>query len=102
LSSAVPWGVTAYGKALTVLCAIVLAVLAATAHTASTSSADATYRRGDWLRYRYTVRTSNETCVWVVRVTVREANATHVRYDAGLEGVVSGGGCVRGLRRPPP
>jgi hypothetical protein len=66
-------------------------------HTASASSADAIYRRGDWLRYRYTIRTSNETCVWVVRVTVREVNATHVRYDAGLEGVVSGGRLCEGF-----
>ena len=97
MSSAVPWGVTAYGKALTVLCVIVLAVLAATAHTASASSADAIYRRGDWLRYGYTIRTSNETCVWVVRVTIREVNATHVRYDAGLEGMVSGGRLCEGF-----
>jgi hypothetical protein len=66
-------------------------------HTASASSADAIYRRGDWLRYRYTIRSSNETCVWVVRVTVREVNATHVRYDAGLEGVVSGGRLCEGF-----
>jgi len=76
-------------RAVAVLCIVVLMALAIGVHVVSASVEEVIYKPGDWVRYRYSVRTSEETCVWIIRVTIREVNATHVRYDAGLEGIVS-------------
>jgi large-conductance mechanosensitive channel len=78
-------------RAVVVLCIAVLMALAIGVHVVSASAEEVIYRPGDWVRYRYSVRTSEETCVWIIKVTIREVNATHVRYDAGLESMVSGG-----------
>jgi hypothetical protein len=84
-------------RAVVVLCIVVLMALAIGVHVVSASVEEVIYKPGDWTRYRYIVRTSEETCVWIIRVTIREVNATHVRYDAGLEGMVSGGKLCEGL-----
>jgi hypothetical protein len=55
------------------------------------------YRPGDWVRYRYVIRTVNETCTWVFRITIEWVNETHVKYSGGLEGLVSGGDLCRSL-----
>jgi hypothetical protein len=55
------------------------------------------YRSGDWVRYRYVIRTVNETCTWVFRITIEWVNETHVKYTGGLEGLVSGGGFCQSL-----
>jgi hypothetical protein len=80
-----------YSKAFAALYILMLMVLAATAHATSASTTELIYKQGDWIRYSYIIRTQSETCIWIIRVTIREVNATHVRYDAGLEGMVSGG-----------
>ena len=84
-------------RAVVVLCIVVLMALAIGVHVVSANAEEVIYKPGDWVRYRYTVRTSEETCVWTIRVSIREVNATHVRYDAGLEGMVSGGKLCEGL-----
>jgi large-conductance mechanosensitive channel len=84
-------------RAVVVLCIAVLIALALGVHVVSASAEEVIYKPGDWVRYRYSVRTSEETCVWIIRVTIREVNATHVRYDAGLESMVSGGKLCEGL-----
>jgi hypothetical protein len=84
-------------RAVVVLCIVVLMALAIGVHVVSASVEEVIYKPGDWVRYRYIVRTSEETCVWIIRVSIREVNATHVRYDAGLEGMVSGGKLCEGL-----
>jgi hypothetical protein len=84
-------------RAVVVLCIVVLMALAIGVHVVSASVEEVIYKPGDWVRYRYSVRTPEETCVWIIRVTIREVNATHVRYDAGLEGMVSGGKLCEGL-----
>lgn len=84
-------------RAVVVLCIVVLMALAIGVHVVSASVEEVIYKPSDWVRYRYSVRTSEETCVWIIRVTIREVNATHVRYDAGLESMVSGGKLCEGF-----
>jgi hypothetical protein len=84
-------------RAVVVLCIVVLMALAIGVHVVSASVEEVIYKPGDWVRYRYIIRTPEETCVWIIRVTIREVNATHVRYNAGLEGMVSGGKLCEGL-----
>ena len=84
-------------KAVALSCVFVLMVLAIVVPTVNASAAEPIYGPGDWIRYSYIIKTSNETCVWIIRVTIREVNATHVRYDAGLEGMVSGGKLCEGF-----
>jgi len=86
-----------YSKVFAALYILMLMVLTAAAHAASASSTELIYKQGDWIRYSYIIRTPSETCIWIIRVTIREVNATHVRYDAGLEGVVSGGKLCEGF-----
>ena len=84
-------------KAVALSCVLVLMVLAVIVSTVNASVAEPIYGPGDWIRYSYIIKTSNETCVWIIRVTIREVNATHVRYDAGLEGMVSVGKLCEGF-----
>jgi hypothetical protein len=84
-------------KAVALSCVLVLMVLAVIVSTVNASATEPIYGPGDWIKYRYIIKTSNETCVWIIRVTIREVNATHVRYDAGLEGMVSGGKLCEGF-----
>ncbi len=55
------------------------------------------YKPGDWVRYRYVIRTVNETCIWVFRITIEWVNETHVKYSGGLEGLMSGGSFCQSL-----
>jgi hypothetical protein len=55
------------------------------------------YGPEDWVRYRYVIRTVNETCTWVFRITIESVNETHVKYSGGLEGLVSGGDLCQSL-----
>jgi len=55
------------------------------------------YGPRDWVRYRYVIRTVNETCIWVIRITIEWVNETHVKYSGGLEGLVSGGDLCQSL-----
>jgi hypothetical protein len=63
----------------------------------STVLGEVIYRPGDWVRYRYVIRTVNETCTWVFRITIEWVNETHVKYSGGLEGLVSGGDLCQSL-----
>jgi len=55
------------------------------------------YKAGDWIRYRYVIRTANDTCVWTFRITIEWVNETHVKYTGGLEGLESGGSLCQSL-----
>jgi hypothetical protein len=55
------------------------------------------YKAGDWIRYRYIVKTGGETCEWNIKVSIEEVGATQVKYSAGLEKLISGGGVCNSL-----
>jgi len=55
------------------------------------------YKPGDWVRYRYVIRTVNDTCIWTLRITIEWINETHVKYSGGLGGLVSGGSICQPL-----
>jgi hypothetical protein len=63
----------------------------------STVLGEVIYGPGDRVRYRYVIRTVNETCIWVIRITIEWVNETHVKYSGGLEGLVSGGSLCQSL-----
>lgn len=80
---------------------IALLLLIVAASSMVVASEEHIYGPGDWVRYEYVVGTENETCVWIIRYTIREVNATHVSYNAGLEGLVSGGDLCESLTQLP-
>jgi len=69
---------------------IVLPLLIIASSSMVVSSEEPIYGSGDWVHYEYVVRTENESCVWIIRYTIRKVNTTHVSYSGGLEGLVSG------------
>jgi len=72
-------------KAIALSCVLVLMVLVAAVSIINVSAANPFYKRGDWIRYRHIVKTSNETCVFIIKITIIDANYTHVLLDGRLE-----------------
>lgn len=66
-------------------------LLLAIATPSMSGTVEPIYGPDDRIRYEYIFRSENETCVWIIKVTIKDVNATHVSYSAGLEGLVSGG-----------
>lgn len=72
---------------------VVALLLASLAPHPASGSLDVILRSGDWIRYRCVYRFANESCTWILRVTIEWYNSTHVRYNAGLESFSGGGFC---------